>query len=42
MGLQFLDNRLPPKLNYFLEIFLESIARFVGSEAIYLLGNKMV
>ncbi len=37
MGLQFLDNKLPPKLNHFLENILGSIAKFSGTEAIYLL-----
>jgi len=40
MGLQFLDNKLPPKLNYFLEVFFEAISRFIGSKSIYLLRSQ--
>jgi ubiquinone/menaquinone biosynthesis C-methylase UbiE len=37
IGLQFLDNKLPPKLNYFLEKTLASLAKYIGTEAIYLI-----
>lgn len=39
LGCQFLDNILPPSWNYTLESLLANLSKYIGSEAIYLLGK---
>ncbi|MEA5620807.1 class I SAM-dependent methyltransferase [Cronbergia sp. UHCC 0137] len=41
MGCQFLDNILPPSWNYSLESRFESLSKYMGSEAIYLLNKEV-